>query len=193
MPIPPINFCSQCGSTVEQKIPQGEDRLRAVCPNCQTIHYQNPKIVAGCIPEWEDQILMCRRAIEPRLGLWTFPAGFMEMGESSEEAAARETQEEAKADVQITSLYAVYSLLRVDQVYIIYRGKLRKHEFGVGEESLEVQLVSLDDIPWKHLAFPVIHEALTRYVHDREQKNFGVHFGSIAPMMQMPAYESPPK
>ncbi|GJL50975.1 MAG: NUDIX hydrolase [Nitrospirales bacterium] len=191
MPLPPINFCSQCGSTVEQKIPQGEDRLRAVCPNCQTIHYQNPKIVAGCIPEWEGQVLMCRRAIEPRLGLWTFPAGFMEMGESSEEAAARETQEEALADVQITSLYAVYSLRRVDQVYIIYRGELRKREFGVGEESLEVQLVSLDDIPWKQLAFPVIHEALTRYVHDREQKSFGVHFGSIAPMTQMPAYESP--
>ena len=182
MSLPPINFCSQCGTSVEQKIPQGEDRLRAVCPACHTIHYQNPKIVAGCIPEWEGQILLCRRAIEPRVGFWTFPAGFMEMGESTEEAAARETLEEAKADVRITALYAVYSLEHVDQVYTIYRGKLRQREFGAGEESLEVQLISLDDIPWDHLAFPVIHEALTRYVSDRHQESFGVHFGSIAPM-----------
>ncbi|WP_447971930.1 NUDIX hydrolase [Nitrospira sp. M1] len=187
-----MNFCSQCGEKVEQKIPQGEDRLRAVCPNCETIHYQNPKIVAGCIPEWEGQILMCRRAIEPRVGLWTFPAGFMEMGEGSEEAAARETLEEAKADVHITSLYAVYSLRRVDQVYIIYRGELRTREFGAGEESLEVQLVSLDDIPWEQLAFPVIHEALTQYVRDCQRKSFGVHFGSIAPMTQMPHTNHPP-
>ncbi|GJL56619.1 MAG: hypothetical protein NPIRA02_37510 [Nitrospirales bacterium] len=129
---------------------------------------------------------MCRRAIEPRLGLWTFPAGFMEMGESTEEAAARETLEEAKADVQIMSLYAVYSLRHVDQVYVIYRGALRQREFGAGEESLEVQLVSLDNIPWDELAFPVIREALTRYVHDCEQKSFGVHFGSIAPMTPKP-------
>ena len=185
MPITPINFCNQCGAKVEQKIPQGETLLRAVCPSCQTIHYQNPKIVAGCIPEWEEQILLCRRAIEPRLGLWTFPAGFMEMAESTEEAAARETLEEAKADVRITSLYAVYSLSHVDQVYIIYRGVLREREFGAGDESLEVQLVSIDDIPWEHLAFPVIREALTRYVHDRKQKSFGVHFGSIAPMTRI--------
>ena len=129
---------------------------------------------------------MCRRAIEPRLGLWTFPAGFMEMGESTEEAAARETLEEAKANVRITALYAVYSLSHVDQVYIIYRGKLQQPEFGAGEESLEVQLVSIEDIPWDHLAFPVIHETLSRYVQDRTQQTFGVHFGSIAPMMQKP-------
>ena len=185
MSIPPIHYCSQCGAKVEQKIPQGESLLRAVCPACQTIHYQNPKIVAGCIPEWDDQILLCRRAIEPRLGLWTFPAGFMEMSESTEEAAARETLEEAKADVRITSLYAVYTLSHVDQVYIIYRGKLLEREFGAGEESLEVELVSIDDIPWEHLAFPVIREALTRYVHDRKQKSFGVHYGSIAPMTRI--------
>ena len=107
------------------------------------------------------------------------------MSESTEEAAARETLEEAKADVRITSLYAVYTLSHVDQVYIIYRGELREREFGAGEESLEVQLVSLDDIPWKHLAFPVIREALSRYVHDRQQQSFGVHFGSIAPMTQI--------
>ncbi len=110
----------------------------------------------------------------------------MEMGESTEEAASRETLEEAKADVRITSLYAVYSLSHVDQVYTIYRGELRQCEFGAGEESLEVELVSLDKIPWEHLAFPVIRETLTQYVHDREQNTFGVHFGSIAPMTQNP-------
>ncbi|MCA9471612.1 MAG: NUDIX hydrolase [Nitrospira sp.] len=177
-----MHYCSLCGTKVERKIPPGEDRLRAVCPSCDTIHYQNPKIVAGCIPEWEGQILICRRAIEPRVGFWTFPAGFMEMGESTEEAAARETMEEAQADVRITALYAVYTLRHVDQVYTIYRGTLRRHEFGVGDESLEVKLVDPDCIPWDELAFPVIREALTHYVNDLRQHCFGVHFGSIAPM-----------
>ena len=182
MPSPAIHFCSQCGSKVEEKIPQGESLLRAVCVSCQTIHYQNPKIVAGCIPEWDQHILLCRRAIEPRMGLWTFPAGFMEMGESTEEAAARETLEEAKADVEITSLYAVYSLRHVSQVYVVFRGQLRAREFGVGDESSEVELVSLDAIPWEQLAFPVIREILTRYVDDCRQGKFGVHFGTVLPM-----------
>ena len=186
MPFPPINYCNQCATKVEQKIPPGEDRLRAVCPSCETVHYQNPKIVAGCIPEWEGQILMCRRAIEPRVGFWTFPAGFMEMGESTEEAAARETMEEAKADVRITDLYAVYSLRHVGQVYTIYRGDLQRQEFGVGDESLEVKLIEPNHIPWDELAFPVIHETLTRYVDDRKRGFFGVHFGSIAPMNRKP-------
>ena len=182
MPFLSINFCSECGAKVEQKVPQGETLLRAVCVACQTIHYQNPKIVAGCIPEWEGQILLCRRAIEPRLGLWTFPAGFMEMGESTEEAAARETLEEAKAKVEITSLYAVYSLPHVSQVYVVFRGQLLTREFGVGDESSEVELVSLDHIPWEHLAFPVIFEILTRYVEDQKRNTFGVHFGIVPPM-----------
>ena len=182
MPFPSINFCSECGAKVEYKVPSGETLLRAVCVSCQTIHYQNPKIVAGCIPEWEGQILLCRRAIEPRLGRWTFPAGFMEMGESTEEAAARETLEEAKANVEITSLYAVYSLPHVSQVYVVFRGQLVTREFGVGDESSEVELVSLDQIPWDHLAFPVIVEILTRYAEDTKQNTFGVHFGTVPPM-----------
>ena len=182
MPFLSINFCSECGAKVEQKVPEGETLRRAVCVSCQTIHYQNPKIVAGCVPEWEGQILLCRRAIEPRLGLWTFPAGFMEMGESTEEAAARETLEEAKANVEISSLYAVYSLPHVSQVYVVFRGQLVTREFGVGAESSEVELVSLDHIPWDHLAFPVIVEILTRYVEDQKQNEFGVHFGIVPPM-----------
>jgi ADP-ribose pyrophosphatase YjhB (NUDIX family) len=147
--------------------------------SCHTIHYQNPKIVAGCIPEWENQILLCRRAIEPRLGFWTFPAGFMEMGESMEDAAARETLEEAKADVEITSIYALYTLRRVDQVYVVFRGQLRTMDFGVGDESSEVKLASLEDIPWEQLAFPVIREILTRYAEDHQQGQFHTHFGEI--------------
>ena len=182
MTVPLINYCSQCGAKVECKIPPGEVLLRAVCVSCQTIHYQNPKIVAACIPEWEDQILLCKRAIEPRLGLWTFPAGFMEMGESAEEAAARETLEEAKTEVEIQSLYGVYSLRHVDQVYIIFRGRLRSLVFEAGDESLEVQLVSLDKIPWEHLAFPVIHKILTQYVQDQKHGNFAAHFMVVPPM-----------
>jgi ADP-ribose pyrophosphatase YjhB (NUDIX family) len=164
--IPSINFCSECGNSVDRKIPEGETLLRAVCPACQTIHYQNPKVVAGSIPEWEDKILLCRRAIEPRLGLWTFPAGFMEMGESTEEAAARETLEEAHADIHIHSLFGLFSLPHVSQVYVVYRAHLQNLNFKPGPESLEVQLVSLQDIPWDQLAFPVIHESLSRYVRD---------------------------
>ena len=161
---PAINFCSECGARVEQKIPEGETLLRAVCTACQTIHYQNPKIVAGTIPEWEDKILLCRRAIEPRVGLWTFPAGFMEVGESTEEAAARETMEEAHADIQIHSLLGLFSLPHVSQVYVVYRAHLQNMGFKAGPESLEVKLVSIPDIPWDKLAFPVIQEALSRYV-----------------------------
>jgi len=177
--LPPINFCSQCGKGVEQKIPQGETLTRAVCPACQTIHYQNPKIVAGCIPEWDGKILLCRRAIEPRLGLWTFPAGFMELGESTEEAAARETLEEANARVRIQTLYALFSLPHVDQVYVVYRAILQDLNFGPGEESLEVQLMPIEAIPWGQLAFPVIRETLHRYVEDTNHTQVQVHFGAI--------------
>ena len=177
--IPTINFCSECGNSVEQKIPDGETLLRAVCPNCQTIHYQNPKIVAGCIPEWEGKILLCRRAIEPRLGFWTFPAGFMELGESTEEAAARETREEANARVEIQSLYALFSLPYVSQVYVVYRALLQDLDYGPGEESLEVQLIPIKAIPWDQLAFPVIRETLHRYVEDKQRTHVQTHFGLI--------------
>ncbi len=184
--LPPINFCSQCGKEVEQRIPQGETLTRAVCPSCQTIHYQNPKMVAGCIPEWNDQILLCRRAIEPRLGFWTFPAGFMELGESIEEAAARETLEEAQAHVAIHSLFALFSLPHVSQVYVVYRAVLQDLNFGPGEESLDVQLMPIEAIPWDHLAFPVIRETLDRYVKNRSHPPFQVHFGAI-PNQEYPA------
>ncbi len=174
-----MNFCSQCGMPVSVKIPKGETLPRHVCDRCDTVHYQNPKVVAGCIPEWEDHILLCRRAIEPREGFWTFPAGFMEMGESTEEAAARETQEEANARVEITHLYALFTLVRVNQVYVVFRGRLPTREYGIGPESSQVELIHPDKIPWDALAFPVVYEVLQRYVEDRRNGLFGVHFGVI--------------
>jgi len=184
-----IKYCAQCGTLVEEKIPSGETLLRAVCPSCQTIHYENPKIVAGCIPEWEDKILLCRRAIEPRMGLWTYPAGFMELGESTEEAAARETLEEAHADIIIHSLFGIFSLPHVSQVYVVYRAHLQSLDFKPGAESLDVQLVPLSDIPWEHLAFPVIHESLTRYVKDIQAATPQTH-SAVVPTKKHPSFYS---
>ena len=187
--IPSIKFCSECGNNVEQKIPKGETLLRAVCPACQTIHYQNPKIVAGCIPEWEGKILLCRRAIEPRIGLWTFPAGFMELGESTEEAAVRETLEEAHADVRVHTLFGLFSLAHVSQVYVVYRAHLQHLNFKPGAESQEVELVSLQDIPWEQLAFPVIHECLSRYVADIQAAITQTH-STVVPTKSQPSLYS---
>ena len=184
-----IKYCAQCGSLVEEKIPSGETLFRAVCPSCHTIHYENPKIVAGSIPEWEDKILLCRRAIEPRSGLWTFPAGFMELGESTEEAATRETLEEAHAEIRIHSLFGIFSLPHVSQVYVVYRAHLQNLNFKPGPESLEVQLISLADIPWKDLAFPVIHESLTRYVMDIQTSTSQTH-SSVVPTQKPPSFYS---
>ena len=178
-----MNYCNQCGAPVSLQVPPGDNLPRFVCGACQFVHYVNPKIVVGCIPEWQEQILLCRRAIEPRTGLWTFPAGFMETGEHAEEAAARETLEETQAVVDITSLYAVFSLPHASQVYVVFRGQLRRPEFGTSSESLEVQLFGRDKIPWDELAFPVIHETLARYTQDLREGRFQVHVG-IVPRMR---------
>jgi ADP-ribose pyrophosphatase YjhB (NUDIX family) len=175
-----MNYCNQCGAPVSLKVPEGDNLPRFVCGSCQSIHYVNPKIVVGCIPEWEDQILLCRRAIEPRTGFWTFPAGFMETGEHAEEAAVRETLEETQAEVDLTALYAVFSLPHVSQVYVVFRGQLRRPVFGTSFESLEVQLFRSDKIPWDSLAFPVIHETLVRYADDLRQGRFQVHVGVVS-------------
>ena len=175
-----MKYCCHCGALVSLKIPTGDVLSRFVCDACETIHYQNPKIVVGCLPEWDNHLLLCRRAIAPRIGFWTFPAGFMEQGESAEAAAARETLEEAEAEVQITSLHGVFSLPHVSQVYLVFRGLLRRPDFGAGSESLESKLFDPEIIPWDELAFPVIQEALRRYVSDRRQGKFDVHLGTIA-------------
>ncbi|MDE2388411.1 MAG: NUDIX hydrolase [Betaproteobacteria bacterium] len=174
-----MKYCSHCSATVELSIPEGDSLLRYVCISCKTIHYQNPKMVVGCIPEWEDKILLCRRAIEPRLGWWTLPAGFMENNETLAQAAARETLEEANARVEIGDLYAVYSLPHISQVYILFRARLLDLDFKPGIESLEVKLVSEHEIPWEEMAFRVIHDPLKQYFKERSQGKLGFHTGVI--------------
>ena len=149
-----MKYCSNCGKPVEIKVPAGDNRQRAVCTACNTIHYENPRMVLGCIPVWEDQILMCRRAIEPRYGFWTVPAGFMENDESLAQAAARETWEEALAEVEIGELHAVVDVVHARQVHIFFHAQLRTKQFGAGDESLEARLFDEKDIPWQDIAFP---------------------------------------
>lgn len=175
-----MKFCSMCGASVTQRVPAGDNLPRHVCDQCAVIHYHNPKIVAGCIPEWEDYVLLCRRAIEPRLGLWTFPAGFMEIGESTEQAAVRETKEEAEAEVAITALHAVLSLPHIGQVYLVFRGRMVTPTYKAGSESLEVRLFPLSAIPWDDIAFPVVSHALRRYVDDVAQGRFQLHLDSLS-------------
>lgn len=174
-----MNFCSNCGAPVTVAVPDGDSRPRHVCPVCGSIHYQNPKVVVGCIPEWEDRILLCRRAIEPRYGLWTLPAGFMENGETLQQGAARETLEEANARVDVGALYSLFNLPHISQVYALFRSRLLDLDFGPGHESLEVVLMREDEIPWEDLAFPVIHESLRLYFRDRARGHFPLRCGDI--------------
>jgi len=174
-----MKFCSHCGNPVERRVPAGDNRERFVCAHCEAVHYQNPKIVAGCLAEWNGRILMCRRAIEPRAGLWTLPAGFMENDETTSEAAARETLEEANARVDLTDLYTVFSLPHVNQVYMVFRGRLLDLDFRPGEESLEVSLFDEAEIPWQAIAFETIRHTLRFYFEDRRSGRFGLHMGDI--------------
>jgi ADP-ribose pyrophosphatase YjhB (NUDIX family) len=171
-----MKFCSACGHTIELRIPEGDQRLRAVCSSCGTVHYQNPRIVAGCIVECQGRILLCRRAIEPRRGYWTNPAGFMEIGESLHQAAARETREEALAEVTMGSMLSVVSVLRRAQVHVFFRATLAEPRFGAGEESLEVQLYDEKEIPWSELAFESGVFSLRRYFADRQAGLEQLHF-----------------
>jgi ADP-ribose pyrophosphatase YjhB (NUDIX family) len=161
------------------RVPAGDNLPRHVCDSCETVHYLNPKIVAGCILEWQDRILLCRRAIEPRHGLWTLPAGFMENGESAVGAAAREALEEAHAVGENLILYGLYSLTHVSQVYLMFRGQLKDGYASPGHESLEVRLCAEDEIPWDRIAFTVVHETLRQYLAERRTGVFNPHLGDI--------------
>jgi ADP-ribose pyrophosphatase YjhB (NUDIX family) len=174
-----MKYCSRCGAEIVVRIPDDDNRERHVCSSCDTVHYQNPKIVAGCIPAWEDKVLLCRRAIEPRHGYWTLPAGFMELGETSLEAAVRETQEEANARVDIQDLYMVINLPHVDQVYMMFRSLLQDTDFRPGPESQEVGLFRQGEIPWDELAFATIRETLRYYFEDRRKGVFRTRAGDI--------------
>ncbi len=174
-----MKYCNQCGAEVSRIIPEGDNRLRYVCVSCEEIHYQNPKIVAGCIPEYEGKVLLCKRAIEPRYGYWTLPAGFMELQETTLEAAQRETLEEANARVSISELYTVFNLPHVGQVYMMYRSKLLDLDFFSGDESLEVNLFAEDEIPWDEIAFATIKYTLKFFFQDQENQKFSLHTGDI--------------
>ena len=175
-----MNFCSHCGSAeLTWIIPPGDNRPRHVCPKCDSIFYDNPKIVAGCIPHWEDKVLLCRRAIEPRHGYWTLPAGFMENAETTLEAAIRETLEEANARVEVHDLYTVFNIPHTNQVYMMFRGQLQDLDFSPGEESLECALYAEHEIPWDELAFPTIVHTLKFYFEDRKHGDFRLRSGDI--------------
>jgi ADP-ribose pyrophosphatase YjhB (NUDIX family) len=174
-----MKFCPSCGQPVEMRIPPGDNLPRAVCTACGSIHYDNPRLVVGCVPEWEGRILLCQRAIEPRRGYWTTPAGFMENGETLQGAAARESFEEAQARVEIGSLLSITHVLHAHQVHVNFRGRMLDGSFGAGSESLQVGLYDEADIPWQDIAFPSIEFALRSYLDDRRRATEAVHFSDI--------------
>lgn len=176
-----MQFCSSCGAKVALRVPPGDTLPRHVCDGCGTVHYRNPLMVVGTIPEWEDRILLCKRAIEPRAGFWTLPAGFMELGETTAQAALRETLEEAKARVELGDAFTLLSVPHVDQVHLFYRARLLDADFGPGEESLEVALFREDQVPWSELAFRTIATTLRYFYADRREGRWRMHAGDILP------------
>jgi ADP-ribose pyrophosphatase YjhB (NUDIX family) len=171
-----MNFCSSCGQPVELKTPPGDHLPRHVCPACGTVHYRNPKVIVGCVPEDADgRILMCRRAIEPRLGMWTFPAGFLELNETSAQGAAREALEESQAEVDVGDLLAVISIPHVSQIYMIHRARMLNSHHGPTHESSETQLMDEAQIPWEQIAFPTIYHGLKFFFEDRALGVSGFH------------------
>lgn len=174
-----MKFCPSCGAAVVRRVPPGDSMPRDVCDDCGTIHYSNPKMVLGCVPEWEGRLLLCRRAIEPRYGYWTLPAGFMENGETAGEAALRETLEEAGARVQLLDAYSMVSVPFVNQVHVFYRARLLDLEFRPGVESLEVALFEEAKIPWKDIAFRTVGLTLRHWFADRARGAFEFHAEDI--------------
>ena len=162
-----MKFCSDCGGEISSKVPAGDNRERFVCEACDAIHYINPRIVAGCLPVWEDRVLLCRRANKPRAGYWTLPAGFLENNETITAGAIRETAEEANAQVGNLDLYTIFSLPHISQIYLFYRAEMTNAEFSPGFESLEVALFEETEIPWEELAFPAIRQTLEHFFADR--------------------------
>lgn len=171
-----MNFCSNCGhSPLEHRQPVGDNRARHTCPNCAVVHYQNPKIICGCLVIYEDKILLGKRGIEPRAGKWNVPAGFMENDETVKEGAAREVWEEVRAKVEIQQLHTIYNILHVNQVYFLFLAKLTTPIFEAAEETAEVRLFGLDEIPWKDLAFHSNVFSIEQYIKNPNFK--GVHHG----------------
>jgi len=190
-----MKFCSECAHPVTVAIPEGDNRPRFVCTHCGTIHYQNPKMVVGSIPVWERdgelKVLLCKRAIEPRYGYWTLPAGFMENGETTAAAAGRETEEEAGANIELGGLFSLLNVVHVHQVHLFYLARLVDLDFAPGIESLDVQLFGESEIPWADLAFPTIRTTLELFFADRGRMRtdggtYGFHTHDITGPMRPP-------
>jgi ADP-ribose pyrophosphatase YjhB (NUDIX family) len=174
-----IKHCRACGSAVAYRVPADDNRERAMCPACGEIHYENPLNVVGTVPVWGDQVLLCRRNIEPRHGFWTLPAGFMELGESAADGALRETVEEAGARVEMQALYTVLNVVRVGQVHMYFRARMLDTTLAPGPETMEARLFSEAEIPWDELAFRTVRQTLEHYFADCRRGVFGTHVGDI--------------
>jgi ADP-ribose pyrophosphatase YjhB (NUDIX family) len=174
-----IKHCRACGAAVRYAVPADDNRERAVCSACATIHYENPINVVGTVPVWGEQVLLCRRNIEPRYGFWTLPAGFLEIGETTAEGAVRETTEEAGARIELQGLFTVLNVVRVAQLHLYYRARLHDTDFAPGPESIEAKLFHEHEIPWEELAFRTVRETLNCYFADRSKGQFGIHCADI--------------
>lgn len=174
-----IRHCKTCGGAAEYRVPADDNRERAVCTVCATVHYENPCNVVGTVPVWGEQVLLCRRNIEPRYGYWTLPAGFMELDETLAEGALRETIEEAGANIELQPLFSLLNVVRAGQVHMFYRARLIDTRFAPGPETIEAQLFHEHEIPWDDLAFRTVRETLKLYFEDRRRGQFGFHCADI--------------
>lgn len=174
-----IRHCKICGGAVVYAVPEGDNRERAVCSLCRTVHYENPVNVVGTVPVWGDQVLLCRRNIEPRRGFWTLPAGFMELAETAEQGAARETVEEAGAHFEMQGLFSILSVVEAGQVHLYFRARLLDIEMAPGPETIEARLFGEEEMPWDELAFRTVHETLKLYFADRRRGRFEVHCAEV--------------
>lgn len=174
-----MKYCSTCSTLLELRIPEGDNRPRSCCPGCGAIHYVNPKIVVGSIPTFEGKVLLCKRAIEPRYGFWTLPAGFMELNETTHEGAQRETWEEAGAKITLGPLFTMFDVIRAEQVHIYFRAEMATAEFCAGEESLDVKFFSEEEIPWGDLAFKTVSKTLELFFADRKAGQYTLHTGDV--------------
>jgi len=174
-----IKFCRVCGSAAEYRVPAEDNRERAICSRCGEIHYENPINVVGTVPVWGDRVLLCRRNIEPRYGFWTLPAGFLELGESLEGGALRETDEEAGARIEMQGLFSLLNVVRVGQVHFFYRARLLDIDFAPGPETIEARLFAEHEVPWDQIAFRTVAQTLRHWFEDHRRGSFGLHIGDI--------------
>jgi ADP-ribose pyrophosphatase YjhB (NUDIX family) len=174
-----IKHCRACGTAVAYRVPADDNRERAVCAACGTIHYENPLNVVGTVPVWGEQVLLCRRNIEPRFGLWTLPAGFLELGETTDAGALRETIEESGAEIELQGLFSVLNVVRVGQVHLFYRARMLSADLAPGPETIEARLFREHEVPWDEIAFRTVRETLVRFFDDRRRGQYGLHCADI--------------